>query len=74
MSFCLRVLGLLLSVITGQCLQGQCKYGKPSMPDATDRTAAHVAVAMLNSGVLEKGALCREHVLSQVSFLSRGIS
>lgn len=44
------------------------------MPDATDRTVAHVAVAMLNSGVLEKGALCREYVFSQVSFLSRGIS
>lgn len=70
MSFYPWVLGLLLSTITGQCLQRQCKYGKPSMPDATDRTVAHVAVAMLNSGVLDKGALHREYVLSQVSFLS----
>lgn len=44
------------------------------MPDAADRTVAHVTVAMLNSGVLDKGVLCREYVLSQVSFLSRGIS
>ena len=74
MSFYLRVLGLPLSIITGQCLQGQCRYGKPSMPYATDRTVAHVAVAMLNSGVLDKGVLRREYVLFQVSFLSRGIS
>lgn len=73
MSFYLRVLGLALSNITGQCLQGQCRYGKPSMPHATDRTVAHVAVAMLNSGVPDKGALHREYVLSRVSFLSRGI-
>lgn len=73
MSFYLPVLGLSLSNITGQCLQGQCRYGKPSMPDATDRTVAHVAVAMLNSGVADKGALHREYVLSRLSFLSRGI-
>lgn len=43
------------------------------MPDVTDKTVAHVAVAMFNSGVPDKGALHREYVLSQVSFLSRGI-
>lgn len=57
----------------GQCLQGQCRYGKPSMPHAADRTVAHVAVAMLSSGVPDKGALHREYVLSRLSFLSRGI-
>lgn len=54
----------------GQCLQGQCRYGKPSMPDATDRTVAHVAVSCLIHGVPDKGSLHREYVLSQVSFLS----
>lgn len=46
-----RKVGVLLSLgsgsstqyYNGQCLQRQYKYGEPSMPDATDRTVAHVA-------------------------------